>query len=454
MLSAVKYKILDLLNKGHERTVKAKKHIFASFLVKGLRMAVGFLIVPLTLQYIHKEDYGIWLTLSSVIGWFTFFDVGLGHGLRNKLAEALANDDLEKAKIYVSTTYGILSIIFIGILLLFFALNPFLNWSNILNTSPERLEELRMVALVTFSFFCLSFVLRLLYTLFMANQQPAYVGTLNLVSGILSLAIIFILTKTTEGSLFNLALVLGAVPFIILLGASVFFFFGEFKAIAPSPFYIRMEYFKDLINLGVKFFIIGLTGLVIFSTDNMIIIQLYGPSEVPAYNIAHKFFGIVTTAFSIISLPFWSAYTEAYVKEDMNWILSTNKSLIKVWVLCFAGSLFMLVISEPFYNLWVPEIDVPFQLSLFMLIYVVILAWGNIFVMFINGVGKVKLQLVTSVVGALLNIPLSIFFAKYCGLGTAGVILASTISIGYGPILAPIQFRKITSGNAKGIWAK
>jgi hypothetical protein len=33
--------------------------------------------------------YEIWLTLSSIVGWFSFFDVGLGHGLRNKFAPSL-----------------------------------------------------------------------------------------------------------------------------------------------------------------------------------------------------------------------------------------------------------------------------------------------------------------------------------------------------------------------------
>ena len=89
-----------------------------------------------------------------------------------------------------------------------------------------------------------------------------------------------------------------------------------------------------------------------------------------------------------------------------------------------------------------------------MFLYVNTLSYGNIFVWFINGVGKVQLQTVGSIIGALFNIPLSYFFAKTCGLGPSGVILASLICIGYGPILAPIQFKKIINGNANGIWNK
>ena len=92
--------IRNLINRGQRRSIKAKKHILASFLIKGVSILTGFFMVPLTIGYVHKEQYGIWLTLSSVVAWFSFFDVGLGHGLRNKLAVALAKNDLDKAKTF------------------------------------------------------------------------------------------------------------------------------------------------------------------------------------------------------------------------------------------------------------------------------------------------------------------------------------------------------------------
>ncbi|MCB0687116.1 MAG: hypothetical protein KDC53_11340, partial [Saprospiraceae bacterium] len=193
-------------------------------------------------------------------------------------------------------------------------------------------------------------------------------------------------------------------------------------------------------------------GLVIFSTDNLIIVQIFGPSEVPAYQVAFKYFGLITSVFSIIAVPFWSAYTDAHTKGDTGWILDTNKKLKLIWLGLLIVSIFMLIVSQWFYQLWVPDIPVPFVLSLMMCLYVLALSWGNIFVMYINGVGKVRLQVIVSIVGAIINIPLSIFFAKNLDLGSAGIILASTICIGFGPILGPIQFNKLIKDKATGIW--
>lgn len=454
MLSKLTNTIKELINRGHQRSVRAKKNIIASFLIKGISILIGFYVVPLTIGYVQKEQYGIWLTLSSVVGWFSFFDIGLGHGLRNRLSEAMAKNQWKEARIYVSSTYAILTVLFTGILIIFFGIEPFLNWQKILNTQAVEFDQLRLVVIATFSFFCINFVLRLIETIFYAYQRPAFKGFMSMLSNILALTVIIILTKTTKGSLFYLSLTLGICPMVILTLFSIYMFNSDFKIVAPSLNYIRRKYFKDLVGLGARFFIVNISVIIIFATDNMIITQLFGPSEVPAYAIAHKYFGLITVGFSFILVPMWSAYTEAYVKNDIDWVRSTIKKLVKMWRLLVVVGILMLAISPWFFKLWVPQIKVPFLLSVIMYLYVIVLAWGNIFVNFINGVGKIQLQLIIGTIGTIVNIPLSYFLAKTMGMGTAGVIVATIICIAYGPIFAPIQFKKIINGTASGIWDK
>ncbi|NND08918.1 MAG: oligosaccharide flippase family protein, partial [Saprospiraceae bacterium] len=349
---------LNLLQRGHPRSVKIKQHILASFFIKGTSIIIGFLLVPITLHYVDKQQYGIWLTLSSVIAWFALFDVGLGHGLRNKLSEALAKNDLAEARSLVSSTYAIITAIAAGLLILFLIVNPFINWSVILNVPPGSIENLSLVALVTFSFFCTTFVLQLLHPVFLAHQSPSLVGLLNLIANFISLVIIIALTKLTTGSLLYLALAVGLSPVVVLSLASLFLYRTRYRSISPSTLHIDKRYFYQLSSLGFKFFLIGITGLIIFSTDNLIIVQLFGPNEVPAYQVAFKYFGLITSVFTIIGVPFWSAYTEAQVNDDLNWILKTNKNLQKLWLALLVVALVMLALSSWFYSIWVPEIDV------------------------------------------------------------------------------------------------
>src|ERR1700690_1843921 len=102
MIKRLNIFISDFLSKGHERSVRAKRNIAFSFVLKVANIAVQLLFVPLLLGYLSPIKYGIWITVGSVINWFYFFDIGLGNGLRNKLAEAFAKKENEMARIYIS----------------------------------------------------------------------------------------------------------------------------------------------------------------------------------------------------------------------------------------------------------------------------------------------------------------------------------------------------------------
>ena len=76
------------------RTRKAKQNIAASIVLKVIDTIAYLLIIPVTIGYLNSYEYGIWLTINSILTWIYSFDIGLGSGLRNKLAIAIAaNDD-------------------------------------------------------------------------------------------------------------------------------------------------------------------------------------------------------------------------------------------------------------------------------------------------------------------------------------------------------------------------
>jgi Na+-driven multidrug efflux pump len=93
-------------------------------------------------------------------------------------------------------------------------------------------------------------------------------------------------------------------------------------------------------------------------------------------------------------------------------------------------------------------------LSTFMALFAIISTFNNIFAYFVNGVGLIRLQMYCGIIGMLINIPISIFFAKNLNMGSSGVILGTIFSIFLGSILIPIQCVKLIRGDAKGIWNK
>ena len=440
---------------GHSRTVKAKKNIIGSILIKGTNILISFVMVPIVLHYLNPTRYGIWLTIDSIVGWFAFFDIGLGQGLRNKFAQAIAKKDIIKARTYVSTTYIFLILIIVVVYLIYLIVDRYINWAIVFNSPIELNTELKTLFLIVFTFFCIQFIIQLILTILIADQRPAISDLISLISKIISSLIILILAKTTHGSLIYLGLTYGSIPVIILVIATFYFFSRDYKYYKPSIKYFDFKFGKDLMNLGGQFFIMQIAVVVMFSTDNMIITQIFSPAEVTPYNIAYKYFGIITMGFSIIVTPLWSATTEAYMKHEYDWIKKTVKDLRMIWLLCCIVIIIMLSISKYIFPIWIgTEVKIPFLLSLSMTLYVILLTYGSIYVSIINGIGKIRLQFYTAIASAVLNIPLSILLAKYLNLGTSGVILATAICILYGPLIAPIQYKKIITNNARGIWNK
>jgi O-antigen/teichoic acid export membrane protein len=456
----MKTKILDLsiylnnaINKGHHRSVKAKRNIIAAFFFKGSSIAISLVLVPLTIHYVNPTQYGIWLTLSSIIAWFGFFDIGFGNGLRNKLTEAIARRQFRLSRIYVSTTYAMLCIIVGIVLVIFISVNPFINWSRILNADQHMAAELSVLALMVFVFFCLQFVFQLITTVLTANQEPGYASLFNFLGNAVSLVIIYLLTRTTSGNLLYLGVVLGLTPVMVLLLSSIWFYTHEYKKFSPSVNYVRFKLIGNILNLGLKFFVLQIAGLILYESNNIIIAQLFGPIKVTTYNIAYKYFSVIPMGFSIIMLPFWSAFTKAWVEKDIDWIRNAVKKLQGLWLLCLFIALIMLASSNFIYRLWVgKDIVVPFGLSAAISANVIIYAWNSIFSQFLNGVGKIKLQLYSGIWGAILNIPIAIFLGGVFGI--AGVIFSSVIITSVNMVWGYIQYNKIINFKATGIWAK
>ncbi len=416
-------------------------------------MFIQFALVPITLDYLDKLQYGIWLVLASILEWFAYLDIGIGHGLRNKLAEAIATGDFKLGKIFTSTAYALITIIFCSFIFIFAIINPLLDWSTILNVSPEQSAELSSVVFFVFAFFCIRFILGLITSVIFANQDPALRNVMGPLGSTLSLILIVVLSKYVSGSLFWISIIFSGAPLIVMLIATLILFNTRYKAIKPSFKFIHFSYSGKLLGLGVGFFIIQISMLVLFSSANMVLTQLYGPEEVTVYNIANKYFTIGILVNGIITLPYWSSFTEAYFKKDIVWIRASIKKLRLFSFILTAGQILLLVLADQIIELWVgKDITIPWLMKITLTLYVVIQLLAAPFNIFINGVSRIRLQLYMAILSIIITIPLAIFFCKTMAMGPSGVVIAmicSTLPCG---ILWKVQSDKIINGTATGIW--
>ena len=445
--------IKDILIGGSKRTAIVKKNILGSLAIKGISILTSFLLVPMTLGYVSAEIYGVWLTISSVLHWLTYMDVGVTHGLKNRLNECLARKDYEKGKSLVSTTYAIMFAIFVPLSAILIVVSPWIDWCSILNVDPSNQEVILKTMQVLFVFIALQMIVNVFVTVVAAYQKTALSSLFAVIGQICALCIIGMMTLFVKPSLLNLAFAYSMMPILIVLTASIIYFKTGMKEVAPSIKAINLAYIKDLWGLGIKFFIIQVQMIVLYQATNLLISHIAGPESVTQYNIAYKLLNIAVMVYTIILGPLWPAFTDAYTKKDYTWMNNMYKKMLKIYLLlCLMISI--IVILSPFLiKLWVGDkVFVPFILTLSIAVYTLIHCWDSLQVTLINGTGKVTLQAIVVLIGLVLHIPLSLLLGKYIGI--IGVVVSmSIINLIYACFFTT-QIRRILNDSAVGIWNK
>ncbi|MBD1395398.1 lipopolysaccharide biosynthesis protein [Mucilaginibacter glaciei] len=451
MLQTIQNTVTDFFTRGHQRTLTAKKNIIKSVFLKGGSVAISLVLLPLTINYVNPAQFGIWLTLSSIMVWAAFFDLGLGSGLRNKLATALATNNYELARIYVSTTYAVLLIVLSVFFLLFYLINPYINWTSVLNSGATT--GLNNLVLLMVGLFFLQFIIQLMHTVLGADQKTADSTLINVAGQALVLLVIFILTKTIPGSLNILLIAMAGIPLVVLTVASIWLYRGRYKMIAPSFGFIKMKHAGELLGTGSIFLMIQFGIIIVYETDNIVITQLFGPADVTTFNMAYKLFSVMLMLLTLVVAPLWSAFTEAFAKQEHAWIKSTLQKITQIFGAFSLLTLLLLALSPVLYRLWLGKDHfVPFSLSVLMCFYIIACMWQATNVYLMNGLGKIRLQLYVIIASAVLNVPLSIWLGKQIGL--QGIVLSNLLICTVMGLVFQIQANKIVNGTATGIFNK
>ena len=446
-------KMLDFIKQGTDRSVAVKKNIVGSLFVKGCSIIISLLIDPLTLGYVSSDLYGIWLTLSSIIMWLNFFDIGFTLGLKNKLTEAIALGDMQRGKVLVSTTYFMMIAIFIPLCILLEMIIPHINWASFLNVTgnynPDIIKTLHILA----ACLCAQMIVNVLTAVLAAYQKVALSSAFPVIGNFISLFIILLLTKYCPPSLSLLALAISTIPIFVIIIASFILFSSSFKAVAPSWNFVKKKQIKDLFNLGSKFFLIQAQIVVLYQCTNILISNLSGPSDVTSYNIAYKYITISMMILTIIMAPLWPAFTEAYTKNDYSWMKNVYNKMCKLWGGLTVIVILMIIVSPIVYQLWIGEkAHVPLIMTVLIGIYTIVHSWDIIQVNMINGVGAIKLQTYITLIGLIVHIPLSLFLGRY--VSCYGVIISMIVINMIYSTTFTIQIRKILNKTAKGLWLK
>lgn len=441
-------------NINRRRSSLLQKNIIVSFIVKGWSALIVFLLVPVTLNCLGEYKNGVWLTISSILLWIDNMDIGLGNGMRNKLTTYLAQGDEQRVRTLVSSTFAMLTCIIVPTMLLLLGLIYVCDTYHLLNIDPSEVNNLDQVLMLTVILVCATFVFKLVGNFYMGLQLPAVSNLLMAIGQTLALIGTYAVYLSGSHSLMLIAIVNTSANLIVYLLAFPITFWLRYPRLCPRLQLVNLGEAKAVASMGVQFFIMQITSLVLFATANFLISKLFSPSMVTPYQITYRYFSIFMVAFTVICMPYWNATTDAYTRGDTPWIRSANRKMTLMTIGILLGMVLMIAISPFVYAIWIgDEVQIDIRMTIAMAVYMFILIYSMRYSFFINGIGKLRLQMIFTTAAAIVFIPLAYAVSHWTHdiIWFMGVMCLVNIP---GIIVNRIQFHKLINGQATGIWNK
>ncbi|MFC6645753.1 oligosaccharide flippase family protein [Granulicella cerasi] len=298
----------------------------SGLLAKLFAVVMSAISLPLTVRYLGKVEYGLWVTISTTVGMLVVLDLGIANTLTTQIAMTTAEDDKQRAKQYYSSAFWATTGLCFVLAIVFYSVWHMVNWAHLLGiTDPALAQRARLAVLAAGMTFFVTMPLALANRVLSGYQETHLSNYFAILSNFLALVAVIggILLHA------NLLWLLIAFSGAGLIGNIVLNFWLLLRHrpyIRPHPKLVSRKVTRDLFKQGTLFFLIQLTGLIVFNSDNLVITHYLGPAQVTPYSIAWRLISYASMLQAILIPSFWPAFTEAYHKGDMAWCARRTRS--------------------------------------------------------------------------------------------------------------------------------
>lgn len=319
-----------------------QKATLAAITAAGSKVAVvtaQLAIMPLMLNYLGIERYGIWLALQSILGLTAVADLGIPNAAQNAMTMAAAQDDRGRLGSIASTALSLLCSIAATLVIASLLSCVVLPWRRLLQaTSEPMIQEVAMGVAIFAGAFAASLPLAFVES-FSAAFQQASIGNLARAAAALGTLAATWLAFSANAS-FGLVCIATVSPVLLawLAAWAVALSMHPDLPIAVSRVTARES--QSLVQSGLAFYGIQLCAALGFGIDNLLIASLSGPEAVTRYGVPQRIFSIVLVAATVCLAPLWPAYADAKARRDELWISKTLRiSLATTALLATLGTL-------------------------------------------------------------------------------------------------------------------
>lgn len=336
-----------------QRTVRVARNAVSNYVGFIANGVVSFLLTPLMVGVLGNRDYGLWVTVFSLTGYFGLVDQGLRPSLVRYVSKERAGNDAEGLS--RTLTSALLLYGGAGILVLIATAVTALQFGQWFHLPPEQIPIARDTLLLTGASLALGFPFGVFGAALSGLQRYDIANGLRLVV-LLVRAVAFAIALTMGGGLVALAWIALATNLVghLMTMAAV-------RRLAPEARFawrfVNRDHLRRIGTYSSYAFLGALASSLAFKTDALVITAFLGTAMVTPFAIAA---GLVDNARTLVFSATWvltptaSELDTLGEKEKLHRMLigGAKYSVLICWPVLFA----LMVFGDSLLAIWLgPE---------------------------------------------------------------------------------------------------
>lgn len=380
---------------------------------------ISLALTPYLIKHLGDDDYGLWILIISVLGWFSFIDLGFSYAVQRNIVMALEKADHHRINVVFSVSVALFSVLgaiaalCAGVIALF---------PSILGIDPEK-EITTGVALgllsikVFFDFLMCCF--HGFYSAYLRQDIDAKLSTLNT---IIKSALVFYLIL--DWNIYG-AVIATLTADIITHALKIYFahrLHPDFKFVFHL---VKFQEVKDLFAYSKHLVLLGIAESINNRIDPVIISHLLGLKFVAIYNVISSLVMHIESLVQAVVRVFQPVFTkkvavDADVSDVFRDIISINFFTVLILYAPLA------ILAEDFILLWIgPDYAEAGALAPILGLAFLCKSVSRPINNLLLAKAQHQLLSVVNIIGAIVNIALSVSLGTIWGL--KGIAIATCV---------------------------
>jgi O-antigen/teichoic acid export membrane protein len=297
----------------------------AGILGKGVTAATRLISIPLALNYLGREQYGVWILISSIAGYILLFDFGISSAIVNEVTKYNAEGDKKTASEFILSAFIAISFIALFLILLAVPIIYSLNWKELFkiseSISASNVANIFLLGTILFLLqLPISIFLKIPYTFQRGYEAEVFLMAANL----LSFAGIIVSVHWDLG-MYPLVAFLIAPQLLAGLGLAIYL-----RAKGDLEF-VRMSYkeivhvVKKLRSTAADFVVMQIVSALIVVLQFNMLGYYKGAKEVAVYGYLTQIATAIQMPLIILLQPMWTKFVQLIKLQKLDEVKAMTK---------------------------------------------------------------------------------------------------------------------------------